>query len=100
MSELEAWLDKLGNMTPEEIRKLMQEEQVTGFVGSGRECVIANFLKRKVSVDVGVCYTGTASNERIEQGSYKFYKHQRNLDDFIARFDDHCYPELETPTGF
>lgn len=104
MSDVQAWMDKLGGMQPEEIRKLMQDEGIKGQRILSRSCPIANFLKAK-----------TGQHASIGFGSYAIVTYKsvptrpsctywimddpkpnpQSVTEFVVNFDNDQYPELD-----
>ncbi len=87
MSELQAWVDKLGDMNPGEIRTLMQQEGIRGLRGISRSCPLAKFLKVKVGESVWIGGRITC------RGSFLEMPDSMRL--FASNFDFGNYPELE-----
>ncbi len=83
MSELQAWVEKLSHLKPEEIRKLMQDEGIQGDRCDAGKCPVARFLQRQcgIHVDVGAHFV----NDLQSPSSIKT---------FISEFDQSWYPEL------
>ncbi len=66
MSELQAWVDKLGAMQPDDIRILMHEEGIAGWQRSPFQCPVARFL-------YGICErTVVVGYSRITSGGELF----------------------------
>ncbi len=87
MTDPQQWIDTLGAMQPGEIRTLMQDEGVTGYMTAAGACPIANFLYRKTDQFVLVEY------EAIFCDGVEFEIPEAVLR-FVAHFDDEDYPEL------
>lgn len=88
MSELEAWVNKLGAMTTTEIRELMQAEGVTGLMGNPYACPLAGFLAVKVNDQVIVACNINNGDET------ESFITPRSMMAFIENFDKGNYPEL------
>src|ERR1051326_7819139 len=93
-----AW-DKLSNFeTAEEIRQYFMSECIKGLVRRANLCAIAEWLKVTTgnnyvcvasSIDIGL-----KENEESMEPEYVF-SHTPATTDFIERFDNGDYPELE-----
>ncbi len=91
MSELQAWVDKLGHMTTAEIRTLMHQEGITGAPGMANACPLARFLQDKTSTAyVSVGASIISFDERIEEIPDSMLA-------FVMYFDAENYPELIGP---
>lgn len=92
MSELEAWLDKLGHMTTEDIRTLMQEEGCLGERGKANRCPLSQFF-HKQGITASVVYHTTVDAYDMTRIDNPF-----TIKAFIERFDNGKYPELIAST--
>lgn len=94
MSELQAWLDKLGAMSVAEIRKLLVAEGIKGHT-SAYHCPIANLLTLKcghvVAVDGACAYSPPVL-------APMWTRLPESVTKFIANFDTALYPELSDGT--
>lgn len=88
MSELEAWLDKLGHMPTEDIRTLMQQEGCLGECRKANRCPLSQFFyKQGITASVG-CHTTVDAYDMIR------LENPFTVQAFIKRFDKGEYPEL------
>lgn len=93
MSELRGWLDKLGGMSVAGIRKLLQDEGITGEIGNPLTCPIANFLAAKVgSHMIGHCSIAVGSMTVFDVD--KILTMPDSVGTFIRCFDSGAFPEL------
>lgn len=102
-TDVTQWVEKLDEMTANEIAALFRQEGVTGIPGQTSRCPIANFLKRKgqvmvISVGGGwVDWTETLTTGNtvdIRHGNF-VSKHSRGgIREFVERFDFGEYPQL------
>lgn len=91
VSELEAWVNKLGAMTAPEIRELMKVEGIRGKMGSPYSCPLANFLSVKTGNDVIV---NTVSVRFHLRDRSEHFGTPESMRDFMAQFDLGLYREL------
>ena len=92
MSDLQAWIDKLGAMSTEDIRELMQQEGIKGLPCHAMACPIARFLRSKVDQDIRVSNYRIYAHEGI---AYTWNtKTPQTVREFVSRFDNTVYPEL------
>jgi len=94
--ELKLWVEKLGSMTPEEIRKLMQEEGVKGEIACSLTCLLAEFLKKKIGERVYVFYKGIINHDSSSTVTEieDLIPVPDNVRQFLLNFDAAHYPEL------
>ncbi len=99
MSELRAWVDKLGAMQPDEIRTLMQDENIGGLIGAPRSCPLAHFLTAKTGHQVLVTSDiyAIATDDDDDCGGTLIGDPITPPDSiavFVTSFDNREYPEL------
>lgn len=87
MNDIQAWLDKLGAMGTDEIRRLLIREDCKGLIGIAHRCPVATFLHQKTGTDVRVGLGMVATGD----GSYQL---PVSVGRFVISFDSLRYPEL------
>jgi hypothetical protein len=93
MSDVQAWILKLGNMPSENaIARLLKAEGVTGVPGFASQCVVAEFIKAKTGSGVAISHTTCVPEDWREPN----IPTPLLVSNFITKFDTHTYPDLET----
>lgn len=93
MSEARVWMDKLNGMTAEGIRNLMAAEGIKGTPRDPQLCAIAQLLRAK---DKSITHVrvGGGGVTVLYNGVRELFLVDRDVCEFVARFDYGHYPEL------
>ena len=87
-------MDKLNSMNRGEIAGLMESEEVTGIREAAGYCVIANYIRKTVDIDVSLgCFGVSPSSIMVAN---RHYEPSLELAMFIREFDLGWYPRLST----
>lgn len=89
MSELELWIEKLGHMPTEDIRRLLHEEDCKGIFGLSDSCPLARFFQKKTGQTVHVSFSWTWQGQEKLDNPF-------TMKMFVRHFDNGEYPELDT----
>jgi hypothetical protein len=91
MSDLAAWVDKLGAMSSQEIRTLLRDEGIKGFAQLSARCPLANFLVAKCG---GTIYVGHHTIGRYSGVTSETIDTPNTVSEFVGNVDYYAYPEL------
>ena len=91
-------LDKLATVgSPDQIAHFLESKGITGYPCAGKICPIHEYVARETT---GVVFDVGTYTTRILRGQGEKAFRMTNplpIAEFIARFDRHAYPALETP---
>lgn len=96
MSDVEAWVNKLSAMDPEDIRKMMVEEGIKGRPLACDRCPIALLLQAKSGEQVIAGYTYIAVRAECDfpWATSEMHDTPSSVIRFMSAFDGSQYPEL------
>lgn len=93
--DLQVLIDKLGGMTPEEIRAHLRQEGIQGRVSLAGSCPLANYLTVELGAAVYVARNWVCDVEHVLSDSRDpYYAIPDSMTQFTILFDDGLYPEL------
>jgi hypothetical protein len=79
---------KLGELDPDEIARLFEDEGIVGEVADARECPVARYVRQQTGEHVRVY--GTAQWVRGQ----RVFSLPASIAEFVRRFDSERYPHL------